>query len=183
MATAPGLFSLVEDGFVTLLAADHRTSLARTLNPSNPRAVSSAKMLDIKRDIVKALSPFASATLLDPAAAKYCQRAKALAKNSALMLSLEKGGHVAVGGERIAQLDSSISPLKARKAGAAGVKLKLYYNPRYPNSAAKQLALLKRVHKDCMSASVPLLLEILLYEVSLNFWEGSILSAARELSP
>ena len=34
-----------------------------------------------------------------------------------------------------------------------------------------------------MSASVPLLLEILLYEVSLNFWEGSILSAARELSP
>ncbi len=183
MSATPSLFSLVEDGLISLLAADHRTSLARMLNPQNPRSVSAAKMCDVKRDIVKALSPFASATLLDYDTAKTCQRAKALTKGSALVLSLEKGGYAEQGGERVAQLDGSVSPPKARKAGAAGAKLKLYYNPRYPNSAAKQLALLKRVRKDCLSVGVPLLLEILLYEVSLDFWEGASLSSARELSP
>ena len=183
MATTSRRFSLVEDGFVTLLAADHRTSLARMLNPQNPRAVPSVKLLDVKRAITKALSPFASTTLLDSEAAKYCQRTKVLAKSSSLIISLEKGGYAEVGGERIAQLDSGISPLKARKSGAAGVKLKLYYNLRYLNSAAKQLELLKRVHKECAAASMPLLLEVLLYEVSLNFWEGSVLDAARSLSP
>jgi tagatose 1,6-diphosphate aldolase len=183
LTTTPGFFSLVEDGFVTILAADHRTSLARMLNPQNPRIVPSAKLLDVKRDITKSLSPFASATLLDFEAAKSCQRAKVLAKSSSLIISLEKGGYAEVGGERITQLDSSISPLNARKSGAAGVKLKLYYNSRYPNSAAKQLELLKRVHKQCAAASMPLLLEVLLYEVSLNFWEGAVLDAARSLSP
>ncbi|MDO8340121.1 MAG: hypothetical protein Q7T16_05705 [Candidatus Burarchaeum sp.] len=183
MSATPSLFSLVEDGFISMLAADHRTSLARMLNPQNPRSISAAKLCDVKRDIVKALSPFASATLLDHDAAKFCQRAKALTNGSALVLSLEKGGHAAVGGERVAQLDPATSPLQARKAGAAGVKLKLYYNPRYPNSAAKQFALLKRVRKDCLSAGIPLFLELLLYEVSLDFWEGSVLASARELSP
>lgn len=180
---ASGLFSLVDDGFVTLLAADHRTSLARMLKPANPRAVSSTKLLEIKRDVARALSPFASATLLDYDGANFCKRAKALAPNSALMLSLEKGGYAEVGGERIAQLDSRLTPLKARKAGAAGVKLKLYYNPRYPNSAAKQLALLKSVRKATTAAGIPLLAELLLYEVSVDFWEGAVLGSARELSP
>ena len=65
-----------------MLAADHRTSLARMLNLKNPHAVSSSKLFEIKRDIAKALSPFASATLLDYASFLQCKKARALAPNS-----------------------------------------------------------------------------------------------------
>ncbi|VVC03319.1 Sulfofructosephosphate aldolase [Candidatus Burarchaeum australiense] len=177
------IFGIAQDGLLTLLAADHRTSLRLMLNPAKPASVSASALLAAKCAIVKAISPFASATLLDYDSAIICRKSGALAQNSALLAALEKSGFSDRAGERVNEPDPHATPLKARKAGAAAVKLLLYYNPRYHDSTARQLELLKVVRKSCLAAGIPLVLEVKHYEIPLPMWEGAVLGSARDLSP
>ncbi len=53
------------DGTFAMLAMDQRGSLIRAINPNDPASVRYAQVVALKRDVIGALSPHASATLLD----------------------------------------------------------------------------------------------------------------------
>lgn len=54
------------DGQFIILAMDHRGNLQRALRPDDPGSVSYAEMVAFKREVSAALSPAATAILLDP---------------------------------------------------------------------------------------------------------------------
>ena len=180
---SPELLPIFDDGFATLLSIEHRRSLSRLMNPERPASVPASQFNGVKADIVKTLSPFASATLLDFAGARQCRLGRFIPKEAPLVLALELDAYSEVGGERMTLPDKELTPGKARRFGADAVKLKLHYNPRYLNSAKAQARLLKSVHKACTASHIPLILEPSLYEVSIDLWEGAVLNCAREFSP
>ena len=53
-------------GTFAVLALDHRQNLRRELHPEDPAAATYDEMVDFKRAVVRALSPVATGTLLDP---------------------------------------------------------------------------------------------------------------------
>src|SRR5437763_15380829 len=55
-----------EGGIFTMAAEDQRGSMRRMLNPNDPKSVPAAQLTEVKLDIAPALSPLASATLIDP---------------------------------------------------------------------------------------------------------------------
>ena len=62
-----GLQQLADSkGMMTICAIDHRGALKRALNGKNPAAVSYQDIVDFKLDLLQAVTPFASAILLDP---------------------------------------------------------------------------------------------------------------------
>ena len=61
-----GLQQLADNkGLLTVCAMDHKASLQRALNSKNPDAVSYQDMVNFKLDLCKAVTPVASAVLLD----------------------------------------------------------------------------------------------------------------------
>ncbi|RLG19976.1 hypothetical protein DRN67_01195 [Candidatus Micrarchaeota archaeon] len=177
------LFPLTDQNLISILKIDHRASLARSIRPSKPKSISASRLFSVKNDVVKALSPFSSATLIDHNAAKKCKSRRTLSKKDTLIFPLERTGFSQTAGERLNLLEKGWTPKKAKRAGATAVKLLLYYNPRYQRSASRQTSLLKKASSLCKKAGIPLMLELVIYEISLDMWEGAILNSAREFSP
>ncbi len=86
-----GLRQLANDqGIFTMAAEDQRGSMRRMLSRDNPHSVSAEQMTDVKLDICRALSPLASAMLIDPEfGAAQAIRSRALAGHCGLLVSLE----------------------------------------------------------------------------------------------
>lgn len=153
------------DGTFAMLAMDQRGSLFKAINPDAPDQVTYAQMITLKRDVIGALSPLASATLLD---VEYgygaCVAGNALSGQSGLLLALEKSGYEGDPTERRTALLDDWSVEQTAHAGANGVKLLVYYRPDAPN-AADQEALVKEVADQCRQAQLPLFLEPLHYSL------------------
>ena len=153
------------DNTFAMLAMDQRGSLLKAINPDNPASVPRAEVLSLKRDVIGALSPHASATLLD---VEYgygaCVASGALSGKSGLLLALEKSGYEGDPTERRTALLDDWSVGHSRRAGATGIKLLVYYHPDAPN-AADQEALVREVVQQCLEWELPLFLEPLHYSL------------------
>jgi tagatose 1,6-diphosphate aldolase len=178
------------DGTFAMLAMDQRGSLVKAINPDAPDRVGYNEVIALKRDVIGALSPLASAVLLD---VEYgygaCVASDALSGQTGLLLALEKSGYDGDPTERRTALLDDWSVERTAKAGANGVKLLVYYHPDAPN-AADQEAVVAEVARRCQQWELPLFLEPLHYSLDRNVKTVSnaerrrvVLETARRLVP
>ena len=156
------------DGTFAMLAMDQRGSLVKAINPDAPERVGYKEVIALKRDVIGALSPLASAVLLD---VEYgygpCVASDALSGQTGLLLALEKSGYDGDPTERRTTLLDDWSVERTSKAGANGVKLLVYYHPDAPNTADQE-AVVAEVAHQCQQLELPLFLEPLHYSLDRN---------------
>ena len=152
-------------GVFAIMALDQRGSLRKTLNPNNPEAVSYDTIVTLKQHIISRLAPETSAVLLDP---EYGAAQNILADNIpgsvGHIIALEETGY---SGDSHAR-ESTILPgwrvEKAKKLGASGVKLLVYYHPR-SKFADQQYELILEVAEACQANDIAFFLEPLVHAV------------------
>jgi len=162
-----GLQQVADDnGFLTICALDHRGALQRALNEKNPDAVSYQDMVDFKLDLCRAVTPFASAVLLDPVyGAAQAIAAGVLPGHIGLLVSMEQTGYSGESTARVTQFLPDWSVRKAKKLGAAAVKLLVYFRPDLKEVASRQLDLVARLAEECIEEDIALLVEPVTYPV------------------
>jgi tagatose 1,6-diphosphate aldolase len=148
-----------EAGTFSIVAFDQRDSYRQML-PSN---ITYSEAVKIKRAIVEALSPYASAFLLDPEyglePALYSHR------NSGLILALEKSGYSGGATHRRTELYEHWSVAEIKLAGAQAVKLLVYYHPEAGELADEIETLSGDIAEQCRVHDLCYFLEPLIYSL------------------
>ena len=150
---------------ISILALDHRNNLRNALNPNAPETVKDEEMMAFKQQVVKYVSPASSAVLLDPeVGALQCIAAGVLPGKVGLLCAIEATGYT---GDPLARKSAILpgwSVEKARRLGAAAVKLLVYYHP--DGSSAPEIEdLVAKTAADCNRYEIPLFLEPLSYSL------------------
>jgi tagatose-1,6-bisphosphate aldolase len=152
-------------GHFTVSAFDHRNSLFELLDPFHPETVTADQVVALKRLFIKHFAPISSAILIDPVyGLDYgLDLDKEVPPDTGLLMSLEESTYDDSAVGRITRLlpHWGVADIKAHHAAA---KLLLYYHPDAP-IAAKQLALVQDLSKQCQKANVIFLIEPILYGV------------------
>jgi tagatose 1,6-diphosphate aldolase len=181
-ATAGGQF--------IILAMDHRGNLQRALRPDDPARVTYEEMVAFKQEVSAALSPVATAILLDPVyGAAQSVAAGAVAGRSGLVVAVEETGYT---GEPTAR-ESKILPgwgvEQIARMGGTAVKLLVYYHPEAPNAAAQE-QLVREAAEACARHEIPFFLEPLSFslegpraKLSATERRAVVVETARRLTP
>ena len=154
-----------ERGTFAVLALDHRQNLRKILRPDDPAAVTYDEMVEFKRAVVRALSPAATGTLLDPeigAAQSIWDRS--LPPDAGLVVAIEATGYDGPSTARVSRVLDGWSVARAKRMGAAAAKLLVYYHPDAAN-AADQERLVSDVAAACQAEDLALFLEPLSFSV------------------
>lgn len=162
-----GLRQIADDHGIFIMAAeDQRGSMRKMLNASNPDSVQAQQMTDVKLDICRALSPYASAMLIDPEyGASQAITSGALRGNCGLLVSLENSDYEQVGDDRRAKILDNWGVDKIKRMGASGVKLLAYFRPDRGEGTTFQRDLIARVGEECQKHDIPFILECVGYAV------------------
>ena len=167
MRTSPGkLWNLRRlsdaQGFFTMVAVDQRPGVEALVRERRGSLVWE-DMGRIKRTLIEALSPHASAMLLDPHYA-YPYARDALDPRRGLLLTLEQFASEDGPGGRKTLIYPGWSVEKIKRLGADGVKLMLWWRPdAAPDVLAHQRALVAQVGAECRQHDIAFLLEPLVY--------------------
>jgi tagatose 1,6-diphosphate aldolase len=152
-------------GTFAVLALDHRQNLRREMRPDDPDSVTYDEMVEFKRAVVRALSPVATGTLLDPEiGAAQCIADGSLPAHAGLIVAIEATGYEGPATARVSRVLDGWSVEKAKRMGAAAAKLLVYYHPDAAN-AADQERLVERVAADCRAADLALFVEPLSFSL------------------
>ncbi len=155
-----------ERGIFTMAAEDQRGSLRKMLDAGAPQDVSAALMTEVKLDIARALSPHASAMLIDPEyGAAQAITSGALAGHCGLLVSLEDSDYEQVGDDRRAKVLANWGVEKIKRMGGSGVKLLVYFRPDRGAATTYQRDLVARVGEECQRHDIPFVLEPVGYAV------------------
>lgn len=155
-----------EEGRFRMMAIDQRGSLKRMIRKATGKEPEYDDLAQVKKLIVKVLSPYSSATLIDPVygfpiAAKY------IPPDVGLLLALEETGYLPAGAgekERKSRLIEGWSVAKIKRVGADGVKLLLYYrDDASPDVVEHQRGIARRVGEECLRYDIPFVLELVSY--------------------
>ena len=156
-----------ESGVFTILAADHRDAMRTMIDAAHPQDVSSQTLTGIKLDIVRSLRDLPSAVLLDPLySAAQAVAGGALTGNTGLLVALEDQGYLGDPYNRETTSLSGWGVEKARRLGATGVKVLLFYHPDAGAAAEKQEKYTQAIIADCQHHDLPLFLESISYPLS-----------------
>lgn len=154
-----------EGGIIAALAIDQRSALRKLFAAASGRSAEDVPeewLAEFKTQVSRALTPYATAILLDP---EYGLPA-ATQRNSraGLLLAYEKTGYdKAIPGRLPATLDG-FSVRRLKQAGADAVKILLYYSPFSSAEVnAQKYAWVRRVSEECLAADVAFFLEIVCY--------------------
>lgn len=177
-------------GTFSVLALDHRNNLRRALNPQSPDAVTAEDMITFKQEVVSALSTTASAVLLDPEfGAAQGIASDVLAGSTGLIVALDATGYLGESDTRHSQILPDWTVEKARRMGAAAVKLLVYYHPN-ASTANEVESLVKQVADECTIHDIAFFLEPLSYsadparpKLSSEERYEIVLETARRLTP
>ncbi len=155
-----------ERGVIAAAAMDQRGSLKSAIAKEkgvDKSAVTPAMLEEFKTAVVRVLTPYASAILLDP---EYgLPAAKARAKNAGLLLAYENSGYDNTRPGRLPDLLDLWSVRRLVSAGADCVKILLYYTPFDPPAINEvKHAWVERIGAECAAADVPFFLEFVGYE-------------------
>lgn len=156
------------DGRFRMVAVDQRPPiLGRLREVHGPEGATWERAGRVKAALIEALSPHASALLLDPFYA-YPYAADLLDPARGLLITLERFEYAeAEGGGRLTATYPGWSPAAIRRLGADGVKLMLFYRPDAPASVnARQQALVREVGAACRAEGIAFLLEPLVYPLA-----------------
>ncbi len=151
--------SLANADVFGIIAFDQRASYRKMLPPG----ASYNQLVEVKTEIIGALSIDASAILTDPI---YGLRpAMQMSPKSGLLLALEKSGYSGDSSYRKTELLANWTPEKIRKTGASAVKFMVYYHPGSGELADELEALIRRVVRDCHDCDLPVFLEPMSYSL------------------
>ena len=153
-------------GVFTMVAEDQRNALRAMINANQPDQVSAAQLTEVKLDICRALSPHASAVLLDPEfGAAQAIASDALAGACGLLVSLEDSSYEHVGEDRRLRLLPDWSVAKIKRMGATAVKVNLYYRPDRGAISQEMQAMVAQIGATCQQEDIPFILEVVGYAV------------------
>ena len=120
-----------------IIAFDQRGSYRKMM----PAAASYEQLVQVKSEIIGALSIDASAILTDPIYG--LGPAMRMSPRAGLLLALEKSGYSGDSSYRKTELIPGWTPEKIRKAGASAVKFMVYYHPDSGDLAEELEALIR----------------------------------------
>lgn len=146
-------------GRLRVLAIDHRDSLRAFISPSGPDSVSREHVVGLKRDLLRAVGPMATAVMLEP---EYSipDLVSEVPADVGFFAALEAQGYLADPGAAPTSLlwhaDDAV------RCGAAVAKLLLPYHPDH-RLAGEQQRVGAEVVADCRRAGIPVVLEPLFF--------------------
>ena len=157
-------------GVIAAAAMDQRGSLRSAIAKDkgvDKSAVTAGMMSEFKEAVVRILTPYASAILLDPEFGLTA--AKSRAKGCGLLLAYEKTGYDTNQPGRLPDLLDDYSVRRIVAAGADCVKILLYYTP-FDSAAINEIkhAWVERIGAECQAADVPFFLEFVTYDEKLD---------------
>lgn len=151
-------------GIFTILAIDHRDAMRVELAPDDPASIAPAELTAVKLDLLRALGDIATAVMLDPEySIGQALAARALPGSVGFLAAVEAQGYLGDPTARQTSLLDGWSVAKAKRAGAAGIKLLVLYRPDAGDLADAQDRTIAAVIAECAREDIPLFLEPLAY--------------------
>jgi tagatose 1,6-diphosphate aldolase len=149
-------------GVIAAAAMDQRGSLRNMLIQAGAPDPTPAQMTEFKTIVTEALTPHASAILLDP---EYSLPAiPHRAPGVGVLLAYERWGYDQTTPGRLPALLPDWSVRRLLAAGATAIKILLYYDPDdAPAINRVKLAWIERIGDECRGADAPFFLEPLAY--------------------
>jgi tagatose-1,6-bisphosphate aldolase len=165
-----GLSSVArDDGTMAIVAMDQRNTLRRMLTAVD-RPTEPEELRAFKVDVVEALSPAASAFLLDPEfGVPAVAEAGVLAPGCSILIAVEPAERDTWNGEPRARRDPERTAEWVRGLGGDAVKLLVQMRPDRvhkagePDLVAEVVDVVQAVVDDCAAAGMPSIIETLLY--------------------
>ncbi|WP_198297858.1 tagatose 1,6-diphosphate aldolase [Bordetella genomosp. 9] len=158
MATREGHFAMV--------ALDQRPPIINLIAAKRgiaPGDVAYADVVAVKRMLVDALGPHASAMLFDPNYAFPAALAR-LPARTGLVVTLEDHRFEETPGGRLSHSIRDWTVEKIKRAGGDGVKVLAWYRPdAAPDVRAHQQRYVEAIGRECRKWDIPLVLELLVY--------------------
>ena len=157
-------------GVIAAAAMDQRGSLQKAIAKEkgvDKAAVTPEMMAEFKEAVVRILTPYASAILLDPEFG--LGPAKSRAKNAGLLLAYEKTGYDSTKAGRLPDLLDEWSVRRLVAAGADCIKILMYYtkfDPPHVNELKR--AWIERIGDECRANDAHFFLECICYEEGLD---------------
>jgi tagatose 1,6-diphosphate aldolase len=155
-----------DKGVIAAAAMDQRGSLRKSI--ANAKGVPQDQvnddmMSEFKVAVSKALTPHASAILLDPEFGLAA--AKARSRNAGLLLAYEESGYDNTKPGRMPDLLPHLSAKRIKDFGADAVKILLYYSP-FEDGDRNDIkhAFIERVGSECVGEDIPFFLEFVVYD-------------------
>ena len=157
-------------GVIAALAIDQRDALRKLFSAElkvEKQSVPPEQLEEFKSIVVRALSPHASAVLLEP---EYGRPAAAQrASSSGLLMAYEVSGYDHNVPGRIPRLLEGWSVRRLMDAGAHCIKILLYYAlSDAPEIIDRKRVWVERVGWECAGADVPFFLEIVPYQAGVD---------------
>jgi tagatose 1,6-diphosphate aldolase len=155
-----------KNGVIAAAAMDQRGSLRKSIASAKgvpQEQVSNEMMEEFKVAVSEALTPHASAILLDPEFG--IPAAKARAKNAGLLLAYEESGYDNTKPGRLPDLLPHLSAKRIKDLGADAVKILIYYSP-FEKEDVNDIkhAFIERIGAECEYNGIPFFLEFVGYD-------------------
>jgi tagatose 1,6-diphosphate aldolase len=154
-------------GVIAAAAMDQRGSLRKSVAAAKgvpQEQITDDMMQEFKVAVSRALTPHASAILLDPEWG--LRAAKARAKNAGLLLAYEESGYDNTKPGRLPDLLPHVSVKRLKDdMGADAVKVLIYYTP-FDEGAVNDVkhAFIERIGAECETHQIPFFLEFVGYD-------------------
>jgi len=168
--------SLAEQDIFGIVAFDQRGSYRRMM----PDTATYEELVQVKVEIISALSHNASAVLTDPIYG--LTPAMQMSGKSGLVLSLEKSGYSGDATYRTVEFFDAWTPQKVRNIGANAAKILVYYNPQNEALADELDASIGKVIADCHALDLPVFLEPMSYSIDEDHAKGTPEFAEQKVS-
>jgi tagatose 1,6-diphosphate aldolase len=154
------------NGVIAAAAMDQRGSLRKSIATAKgvpQEQISDDMMAEFKVAVSKALTPHASAILLDPEFG--LPAAKARSHNAGLLLAYEESGYDNTKPGRMPDLLPHLSAKRIKDFGADAVKILLYYSP-FEDADRNDIkhAFIERIGSECDAEDIPFFLEFVVYD-------------------
>lgn len=162
-----GLMKLAnQKGQIAAAAMDQRGSLRKAIAKAggvDPSRVTAGQMEEFKVAVSKALTPYASAILLDPEFGLPALRARA--KNAGVLLAYESTGYDQTEPGRMPSLIEGESAASLKAKGADAIKILLYYTPEEEEEInERKYDWVAQIGAECESRDIPFFLEFVGYD-------------------
>jgi tagatose 1,6-diphosphate aldolase len=153
-------------GVIAAAAMDQRGSLQKALAAGrgvDVKDITPETMSEFKVAVTKALTPHASAILLDPEFG--LEAANARSKNAGLLLAYELSGYDNTQAGRLPDLLPHVSAKRIVDWDADAVKILIYYSP-YDDAGVNDIkhAFVERIGAECETNQIPFFLEMVGYD-------------------
>src|SRR5438874_120947 len=153
-------------GIIRAAAMDQRGSLMREIGKQGG-AGTPESLTEFKTAVTKALTPYATAILMDPEYGLPTLKAKA--PNAGVLLAYERSGYDADPENRMPDVLDRWTVRRLVDAGANGIKVLIYYDPFDDKDLnLRKEIVIERIGAECAANDVPLFVEPLAYKKGMD---------------